>query len=70
VKTGQVVGKCGNSGNSSEPHLHYQLQSSLILQEALGIKCTFHGVVVTGDGQSETKSNYSQIKGDIIGPAG
>jgi hypothetical protein len=27
VKAGQLLGKCGNSGNSSEPHLHYHLQN-------------------------------------------
>jgi murein DD-endopeptidase MepM/ murein hydrolase activator NlpD len=27
VKAGQVLALCGNSGNSSEPHLHYQLQN-------------------------------------------
>lgn len=28
VEKGQVIGKCGNSGNSPYPHLHFQLQSS------------------------------------------
>jgi murein DD-endopeptidase MepM/ murein hydrolase activator NlpD len=41
VQRGQLLGKCGNSGNSSEPHLHYQLQHSAIFQDALGIKCVF-----------------------------
>ena len=27
VKSGQVLAKCGNSGNASEPHLHIQVQS-------------------------------------------
>ncbi|MCL1986435.1 MAG: M23 family metallopeptidase [Firmicutes bacterium] len=27
VKQGDVVGKCGNSGNSTEPHLHWHLQN-------------------------------------------
>lgn len=26
VRAGQVLGQCGNSGRSPEPHLHYQLQ--------------------------------------------
>jgi hypothetical protein len=47
VKRGQLLGKCGNSGNSSEPHLHYHLQNSLVLQDGLGIKCVFQKVVVT-----------------------
>ena len=25
VERGEMVGRCGNSGNSSEPHLHMQL---------------------------------------------
>jgi len=28
VKAGQAVGECGNSGNSSTPHLEYRLQNS------------------------------------------
>ena len=28
VEKGQELGKAGNSGNSSEPHLHYQLQTT------------------------------------------
>jgi hypothetical protein len=70
VKRGQLLGKCGNSGNSSEPHLHYHLQDSRIFQDAVGIKCLFQKVLVTKGGQSETKSNYSPVKGDIISPVG
>jgi murein DD-endopeptidase MepM/ murein hydrolase activator NlpD len=64
VKRGQLLGKCGNSGNSSEPHLHYHLQNSSIFQDAFGIKCNFDKVVLASD--STTKTNYSPIKGDII----
>ncbi|MBB2947466.1 hypothetical protein FB565_007237 [Actinoplanes lutulentus] len=28
VTAGQEIGQCGNSGNSSEPHLHFQLMDS------------------------------------------
>ncbi len=31
VTKGQTIGLCGNSGNSSEPHLHYQFQDSPFL---------------------------------------
>jgi len=27
IKTGQIIGKCGNSGRSPYPHLHFQLQT-------------------------------------------
>lgn len=70
VTRGQLLGRCGNSGNSSEPHLHYHLQDSPIFQDALGIECVFQEVLVTKDGRSETKTNYSPVKGDIISPVG
>ena len=68
VKRGQVLGLCGNSGNSSEPHIHYHLQHSPVMQDGLGIKCVFSQVVVTKDGQTETKKNYSPVKGEIVSP--
>jgi len=68
VKRGQPLGKCGNSGNSSEPHIHYHLQHSPILQDGLGIKPVFQKVVVNRDGKTEIKTNYSPLKGDIISP--
>jgi hypothetical protein len=68
VKRGQLLGKCGNSGNSSEPHLHYHLQHSPIFQDALGIKILFLKVSVTKDDQTKTQINYSPVKGDIISP--
>jgi Peptidase family M23/Protein of unknown function (DUF3887) len=68
VKRGQLLGQCGNSGNSSEPHLHYHLQNSLVLQDGLGIKCFFQKVVVTQDGKTETRTNFSPVKGEIISP--
>ncbi|PWU19412.1 MAG: peptidase M23 [Verrucomicrobia bacterium] len=68
VKRGQVLGLCGNSGNSSEPHIHYHLQNSPIIQDGLGIKCAFQKVVVTKGETKETKMNYSPVKGEIISP--
>lgn len=66
VKRGQLLGKCGNSGNSSEPHLHYHLQDSPVLQDGLGIKCVFQKVSVTIDGKTEIRKNDSPSKGQII----
>ena len=41
VVKGQEVGKAGNSGASSEPHLHYHLQSSSGLSDGLGLPAQF-----------------------------
>ena len=67
VKAGQVLGLCGNSGNSSEPHLHYHLQNTPVLQDGTGIKGFFRQVAVESkDGRKELKSDYSPVKGDRI----
>ena len=68
VKRGQLLGLCGNSGNSSEPHLHYQLQDSPVFHGALGIKVLFQKLVTRTNGKSEMKTGYSPVKGDIISP--
>ena len=66
VKTGQVIGLCGNSGNSSEPHLHYHLQNTPIIQDGTGIKCYYQKVIVLENGNKKSKTNYSPIKGETI----
>lgn len=41
VKQGQVVGRCGNSGNSLETHLHFQLQDGPDIMLANGLPARF-----------------------------
>jgi hypothetical protein len=41
VRTGHAVASCGNSGNSSEPHLHFQLQDHRSVLFADGVPFTF-----------------------------
>lgn len=62
VKTGQLLGQCGNSGNSSEPHLHFHIQDAEDFNLATGIKCFFDIVRVNGI----EKTKYSPVKGDKI----
>jgi hypothetical protein len=66
VERGQIIGLCGNSGNSSEPHLHYHLQNTPVIQDGTGIKCYFEKVTVIDGGDKKAKMNYSPTKGDII----
>lgn len=66
VRRAQVIGLCGNSGNSSEPHLHYHLQNTPIIQDGSSIKCYFGDVIVAKDGKEESKTTYSPTKGEII----
>jgi hypothetical protein len=67
VKRGQSLGLCGNSGNSSEPHIHYHLQNTPVIQDGTGIRCQFDKLLVRRDGTTESKDNYSPVKGDIVG---
>lgn len=62
VKQGQLLGLCGNSGNSSEPHLHFHLQNTENLNKATGVKCYFNKLEVNG----VVKTDYSPVKGDKI----
>jgi len=66
VKAGQVLGLCGNSGNSSEPHLHYHLQNTSIIQDGTGIKCFFDKVSLTRSGKTWLERRCSPVKGDIV----
>ena len=62
VSTGALLGLCGNSGNSSEAHLHFHLQNVEDMTKATGAKCYFDQLKVNG----EMKSDYSPVKGDKI----
>jgi hypothetical protein len=46
VATGVLLGMCGNSGNSSEPHLHFHLQTSAILFHGDGLPAFFCHYIV------------------------
>lgn len=54
VVAGQQVAECGNSGNSSEPHVHAQLMDAASLWEAQGLPMAFRGVEVAADGDAAT----------------
>lgn len=43
VATGDEMGQCGNSGNSTEPHVHVQAMDAIDLQHAMAIPISFHG---------------------------
>jgi murein DD-endopeptidase MepM/ murein hydrolase activator NlpD len=48
VKAGDVLGKCGNSGNTTEPHVHYHLQDGPDITTAEGLPASFTGICVNG----------------------
>jgi murein DD-endopeptidase MepM/ murein hydrolase activator NlpD len=48
VKRGDVLGLCGSSGHSTEPHLHFQVQDHADFFRAAGLPVAFSGCVVDG----------------------
>lgn len=62
VKTGKYLGRCGNSGNSSEPHLHFHIQNVENINFATGIKCYFELLSVEG----AIKKDYSPVQKEIV----
>ena len=62
VLQGDLLGLCGNSGNSSEPHLHLSLQNTLEMENATGAKLYFDQILVNG----EIKRDYLPVKEDFI----
>lgn len=62
VEQGQLLGLCGNSGNSSEPHLHFQIQNVEDMSQATAAKSFFAEILVNG----EVKRDYSPVKGERI----
>jgi len=62
VKKGEILGLCGNSGNSSEPHLHFHLQNVEDMNKATGAKSYFEEIYVNG----RLKKDYSPIKNEKI----
>ncbi|TDE38225.1 M23 family metallopeptidase [Nonomuraea mesophila] len=48
VEAGRLVGQCGNSGNSSEPHLHFQLMDNPHPSIAAGLPFTFEETLPDG----------------------
>lgn len=62
VQQGELLGLCGNSGNSSEAHLHFHIQNVEDMNKATGAKCFFDEIVVNG----EPVKDYSPVKGEKV----
>ncbi|MFZ3561422.1 M23 family metallopeptidase [Streptomyces sp. BH055] len=54
VVAGQLLGRCGNSGNSTQPHVHFQLMDGPDLETAHGIPFSWHEVGVPATGTTFT----------------
>ncbi len=62
VKAGELLAHCGNSGNSTEPHLHMHVQSGVSMQRSVALRMVFPSLVVDG----VPRKNYTPKRGDIL----
>ncbi len=53
VRGGDLIGRVGHTGNSTSPHLHFQLMDSADAVHAAGVPCAFGEYLVRRDGRWE-----------------
>ncbi len=64
VAAGDELGRCGNSGNTSEPHLHFHLQDAPEFGEGNGLPAFFEHY--TADGKAVERGE--PVRGQVIAP--
>jgi murein DD-endopeptidase MepM/ murein hydrolase activator NlpD len=60
VHAGQRIAKCGNSGNTSQPHLHLQVQNvpEILADDALTYPMLFRDIRCVRSGRERTDSPF------------
>ena len=68
VYAGQLIAKCGNSGNTSEPHLHIQIQNlpDWTADELETYSMEFQNIRVTRWGTTSEKPQGELMRNDLI----
>lgn len=67
VRSGQAIARCGNSGNTSEPHLHLQVQSDADFwaEDLRTYPIGFHGVIRRG-GRTKQVQGAQLRRNDVV----
>jgi murein DD-endopeptidase MepM/ murein hydrolase activator NlpD len=66
VRNGDVLGRVGHTGNSTAPHLHFQLMDAIDPMHARGVPCAFRTYEVMRNGSWERVENGIPHKVDRI----
>lgn len=62
VEQGQIIGLCGNTGNTSQPHIHFNLQDGPRMHLAKALPAQFKKIIVNGI----LKENYEPVRGEKV----
>jgi hypothetical protein len=62
IKQGQIIGLCGNTGNTTEPHIHFQLQDGPFMHNSNALPAQFRNIFVNG----EVRKNYELTRGEKV----
>lgn len=62
VKREDLLGLCGNTGNTSQPHIHFHLQDNPRLHLGKALPAQFRKIMVDG----KIKENYEPIRGQYV----
>jgi peptidase M23-like protein len=66
VRRGQVLGRVGNSGNSSAPHLHLHVMDRNAILAANGLPYVFDRYTITGRVASTDAFNHAELTGSPV----
>ena len=68
VEAGEHVADCGNSGNSTEPHLHLQVSDRLDLTRARGVPIVFRSFSQSAGAASTSRENAVPAERSVVRP--
>ncbi|MBI4973417.1 M23 family metallopeptidase [Candidatus Roizmanbacteria bacterium] len=59
---GDVLGLCGNTGNTTQPHIHFNLQDGPYMHKSQALPAQFAKIIVDGQG----KTCFEPIRGQHV----
>lgn len=62
VRHDDVIGLCGNTGNTQQPHIHFNLQDGPLMHKANALPTQFRKILVNG----KEELNYEPFRGQHV----